>query len=154
MRQETYSHSPPIPAAIFEEINPIFKALSSTDLLSGYKHGGTQNQNESFNSLIWQRATKHTHSTYASVYLATSLAIGHFNDGARCLQLILSELNIEPGVHLGQAVKKIDKRRLYFANIKSSKATRKRRKALRHKRKGYIDALEEEEGVQYEAGAF
>ena len=45
------------------------------------RHKGTQNQNESFNALIWQRSPKIMHSGLPSVELATCVAVGIFNDG-------------------------------------------------------------------------
>ncbi len=92
-----YQHNHPLPAAVADEIKVIFIALSDDALLSSCLHGGTQNQNESINALIWQHATKETHSSLPTVQLATALAIGQFNDGARTVYHVLSEIGIEPG---------------------------------------------------------
>ena len=54
--QKSYKHDHSIPDAICQQILPIFKALSSDALLQACVHGGTQNQNEALNALIWQRA--------------------------------------------------------------------------------------------------
>ena len=55
-----YSHPHPLPEAVSDSILPAFKDLSKSRLLSSCLHGGTQNQNEAFNALIWQGATKDT----------------------------------------------------------------------------------------------
>ena len=144
----------PLAAAIAEEILPIFKALSSKELLAACLHGGTQNQNESFNALVWQRATKETHSSLPTVELATYLAIGHFNDGAKTISSILEELQIDSGVHCRKAWKSLDKARIYHGSYCSSEKAKRRRRAIRNKKKGYSDNLEDAEGPQYEAGAF
>ena len=57
-------------------------------------HGGTQNQNESFTSLIWQRAIKETHSSLPTIQLATYLAIGYCNEGAQTFYNVLAALGL------------------------------------------------------------
>ena len=57
MGTSNYQHDRPFPEALANAILPTFVPLSDEDLL----HGGTQNQNEVINALIWQRATKKTH---------------------------------------------------------------------------------------------
>ena len=49
--------------AISDVIYPTFEALNNEGLLSRCFHGGTQNQNEVVYGMIWQRATKKTHSS-------------------------------------------------------------------------------------------
>ena len=62
-------------------ILPTFEALSN-DVLARCLQSGTQNQNEAFNVLIWQHATKKKTFCLAVVELAAYLAVCHFNDGA------------------------------------------------------------------------
>ena len=83
------THSHPLPKAVSDSILPVFTDLSKSQLLSSCLHGGAQNQSEAFNALIWQRATKETHSNLPTVELATFLAVGIFNNGAKA---ILAEL--------------------------------------------------------------
>ena len=71
--------SHPLPEAVSDSIRPVFTDLSKSQLRSSCLHGGTQNQNEAFNALIWQRATKETHSSLPTIELATFLAVGIFN---------------------------------------------------------------------------
>ena len=75
-KTKTYTRKNPIPKAVASAIYPVFEALTTEELLSGCLHGGTKNQNEAFNALIWQRATKETHSSLPTVQLATYLAVG------------------------------------------------------------------------------
>ena len=67
----TYTRKNPLPKAVATAIYPVFEALAAEELLSGCLHGGMQNQNEAFNALIWQRATKETHSSLPTMQLAT-----------------------------------------------------------------------------------
>lgn len=54
-------------------------------------------QNKAFDALIWQCATKKTHSSLPTVELATFLAVGIFNDGATRILNVLENLGINPG---------------------------------------------------------
>lgn len=151
-----YQHNHPLPKAVANIILSIFEALIDEDLLARSLHGGTQNQNEAINSLIWQRATKETHSGQAVVVQAVFLAVSHFNDGAMSISSILQELGIYPGLHCIRASTKLDHNRLRHSCRKSSQEAKKRRKLrkLRNLKKGYIDSVEARDGQQYEAGAF
>ena len=149
-----YQHNHPLPKAVANSILPIFEALSDEDLLARCLHGGTQNQNEAINVLIWQRATKETHSGLVVVELAVFLVVSHFNDGAVSIISVLQELGIYPGQHCIMASQKLDHNRLRHSRRKSSERAKSRRKQLRNLKMGYIDSLEAREGQQYEAGAF
>lgn len=151
-QQSTHTHT--LPSAVANAIHPTFEALSDQDLLRRCLHGGTQNRNEAINALIWQRATKETHSGLPTVELAANLAVPHFNDGSVSLKLVLKELGITPGSHCSQACKKLDYDRWRHARRKSSDQSKERRKQIRNWKKGYSDHLEAIEGLQYEAGAF
>lgn len=144
-----YHHNHPLPAAVAKAILPCFEALSDLDLLRRCLHGGTQNRNEALNALIWQRATKETHSGLPVVELATFLAVAHFNDGAVSLITILKELGIAPGVHCVAACSKLDYNRIRHSRRKSSEAAKKRRKQLRNWKRGYSETLEAREGPSY-----
>ena len=149
-----YVHESPIPEAVADAIYPTFEALSDESLLSRCLHGGTQNQNEAINGLIWQRATKETHASTPTVELATFLAVGHFNDGSKTLLTVLEALGIDPGYHCRKACKKLDHDRIRHSRRKSQEESKKRRRQLRNYKKGFTETLEAREGPSYEAGAF
>ena len=149
-----YRHTHSLPSAVANAVHSTFEALSDQTLLQRCLHGGTQNRNEAINALIWQRATKETHSGLPTVELAAYLAVSHFNDGSDSVKLVLKELGITPGLHCSEACKKLDYNRLRHARRKSSDQSKERRKQIRNWKKGYSDHLEAIEGPQYEAGAF
>ena len=60
LKEHGITSKDPIPEAVANAILPTFEALSEESLLMKCLHGGTQNQNETINGLIWQRATKET----------------------------------------------------------------------------------------------
>lgn len=134
-KTSTYTTKNPLPKAVATAIFPVFEALTAEELLSGCLHGGTQNQNEAFNALIWQRATKETHSSLPTVQLATYLAVGQFNDGCKTILSVLENLGIDPGVHLSKASKKIDKDRIRHSRRKSSDMSKRRRRKIRQAKK-------------------
>ena len=123
-----YLHDHPIPEAVANAIYPTFEASSDESLLSKCLHRGTQNQNEALDGMIWQRATKETHSSLPTVELATFLAVSHFNDGARTLVCVLKELGIVPGAHCRNACTKLDQRRLHQSTRKSTDGAKRGRK--------------------------
>ena len=59
--------------------------------------GATQNQNESFNSVVWQRCSKTDFSSPVTVELAVNLAVLTFNRGMISLTSVLGHLGIQLG---------------------------------------------------------
>ena len=101
-----YQHSHPLPRAVADAIHETFEDLSDRNLLTRCLHGGTQNQNEAINALIWQRATKETHSGLNTVELAVFLAVSHFNDGAVSISLVLQKVRNQPRSTLQECLQK------------------------------------------------
>lgn len=58
----------------YDELVPIFNTLSDHTLVNRCQDGFTQNQNESFNSLIWNYAPKHNLYGCKMIEIATNLA--------------------------------------------------------------------------------
>lgn len=90
---------------------------------------------EAQKTMIWQRATKETHSSLPTVELATLLALSHLNDGAKAIICVLKELGIVSGTHCRDTSAKLDHRRLSHSERKGSEEAKKRRKQLRNRRK-------------------
>lgn len=96
---ELYDHSKHflIPTPIIEEIRPIFQDLSHTDLLRRCLHGGTQNANESLNSIIWSRVPKSTFVMKQSFEFGVNEAVACYNIGNIAKCQILKILGFSPG---------------------------------------------------------
>ena len=93
--------------------------------------GFSQNQNESFNSLIWKRAPKQTWQGPKRVKIAAYLAALHFNVGAFAARTaILSEMQLTASEWLELSADKKDKKRIYSANRDTEDAMKKQRKSL------------------------
>ena len=58
---KTYKAGKGLPLAVLQHVKPIFKDLSEDSLLERCLHGKTQNHNESFNGMVWNRIPKTTY---------------------------------------------------------------------------------------------
>ena len=150
----TYKPSKGLPMSVIKEVKPVYVRLSQDSLLEQCLHGKTQNQNESLNAMIWDRAPKETFAGSSTVETAAYDAIAHFNTGAEASVRILKELGIEVGEHTKDACKKLDFRRISISEYKEEMKVKQRRKQIRGKKKRKIDEVEQREGMQYGAGEF
>jgi hypothetical protein len=143
-----------LPREIIEELKPVYARLSEDDLLRKCLDGKTQNQNEAFNGMIWQRIPKSVFVGSNSFKLGVYDAVAHFNIGGEATIKVLEALEIKPGVlsHIG--VSRADCRRVSKANYKDKESTRMRRRLLRGQNKKLGDKNKEKEGETYPAGSF
>ena len=112
----------------------------------------TQNNNEALNQIIWKRCPKDTFVSRSTLQLGVCSAIIHFNYGYAGLLPIFNFWGMEIGTHLKYFCKRRDTERINISLRKSNDFTKKIRKFLNSKKKGYID--KQTEGVVYEAGGF
>lgn len=111
---ELYDHSEHflIPTPIIEEIRPIFQDLSHTDILRRCLHGGTQNANESLNSIIWSRVPKSTFVMKQSFEFGVNEAVACYNIGNIAKCQILKKLGFSPGKNCIEVMRKADELRI------------------------------------------
>ena len=78
-----YDHSEHthLPKFLMDEIKPIFRDLSSPNLLRKCLHGGTQNPSEPLNKTIWSRIPKSTFVMRTPLELGVYKAVASFNKG-------------------------------------------------------------------------
>ena len=84
-----------LPAVIKEEIEPIFRDLSKDDLLSICLHGRTQNANEAFNPVVWEKCPKSVYAGRSTVELGVCAAVLCYNEGAEGVVNVLDNLGIK-----------------------------------------------------------
>ena len=150
--------SPPHNTTIHVEIAPIvkkvFEDLSQPSLMERCVLGATQNQNESFNAVVWDRCPKTDFSSSVVVEIAANLAVITFNSGKEALKPVLERLHLHCGSLTESFLHGSDEVRIWQAEYRGKELVKKRRRQMRLDRV----ILEEEqvaaEGVQYEAGAF
>ena len=70
-------------------VKPVYLELSKDSLMVCCVLGATKNQNESFNSLIWNRCPKTEFCSADIVEIATNLAVITFNSGQGVLKGLL-----------------------------------------------------------------
>lgn len=110
-----------IPLRLKEHVKPIFDRLCKRSLLERCVLGATQNQNESFNKVVWQRCSKTDFSSAYVVETAVNLAVLTFNSGAKSISSMMSEhLKIKPGPLCLRFLKKRDVFRVKRAEKKTN----------------------------------
>jgi hypothetical protein len=150
----TYKPGPGLPVPVLLKLKPMFEELSHPDLLNKCLHGLTQNQNESFNAMIWDRIPKTRYVSSSLLDVGVYDAVANFNIGRKASILIYEQLNMIPGKYTIKGCHILNKKRLFASGYQNLDSTKKRRKIRRGKGKGEDDKNEEKDGKSYEAGAF
>ena len=92
-RLNFYKDKGGLPLDVCADILPVYNDLCKC------LHGRTQNRNESFNGMLWNRVPKAN-----DIFLWGFFdAIAHFNDGAIASLEILKDMNMESGDHMSLA---------------------------------------------------
>ena len=153
--KQQYKKKLSLPVAIKEKLKPLFKELSSDELLTKCLHGLTQNVNESLNNIIWKKCPKRIFAGRDVVEMAVNSAVIDYNDGLLGICKVAEELGLKSGVFMQKLSHNEDQARIKEAGRKSTEKGKKRRKKLRAVKKGFIDEETELEGTpSYDPGAF
>ena len=128
--------------------------LSKESLLSKCLHGQTQNQNESFNGMIWNRVPKGTYVGFRQFDIGVRDAVSHFNVGNAATILTYEKLGMDPGHYTYTGCSDGNLDRVRNAGRQSEERKKTRRRFLRGKRKQKTDKTNEKEGETYRAGGF
>ena len=152
--QNRYKVKLSLPVAICNLIKPIFIDLSADSLLTKCLHGGTQNNNESINNVIWKKCPKQTYVSKKILEIGVSSAVLEFNEGTAGIFSVFLKLGIHTGKYMNKATSVSNATRISSALKKSSKQGLVRRKKLRAIKKGFSDKEKETEQVDsYISGA-
>ena len=145
-----------IPPAVTDVILPIFSYadLGSDKLLERCVHGLTQNDNESFNQIIWKKAPKDVFVARKTLEIAVASAVLSFNDGGSGILKIYNKCGIPPGHFTLLGCSKSDYIRKKSSARKSSTKCKTARKVTRSIRKGWQGNEKAGEEKSYSAGAF
>lgn len=135
-----------LPPYVCEAITPVFETLSSDTLLSKCAHGGTQNTNESFHNMIWERCPKTGFVGRPRLTLAVSDATIAYNDGEMGRLSIFTKLGMPQGYHTTKCFSELDRARIKAAGARLQPGERRARR---------IAAAQVAEGQEefYQAGA-
>ena len=126
-----YTKRVDLPVAIKEVLYPIFKELSSDELLSKCLHGLTQNANESLQSMIWDKCPKNTFLNKRVLEIGIFSAVIEFNDGQTGLMKVVESLGMESGSCMLNGYSTPDRERIAAMSKKESESAKKRRRHLR-----------------------
>lgn len=132
----------------------MFEELTSPDLLKKCLKGSTSNVNEAFNNVLWRIASKSDFSGFATLDLATHMAVVLYNDGFSGLLRIMSEAGVEPGNFAAIRARKQDTERLANAEYKTRTEVKKRRLEKKGQRKQQQHRELLREGPTYGPGMF
>ena len=83
--------------SVIGHVKPIYKNLSDDKLLSMCLHGLTQNANESFNVMTWERVPKSRFVGYEKLKFGIFDAVASFNIGSKSSLQIMEKLGLTPG---------------------------------------------------------
>ncbi|KYM94754.1 hypothetical protein ALC62_14605 [Cyphomyrmex costatus] len=149
---EEYTHKTPLNKEVFNVIRPIYEDLSNDDLLNRCLGGFTQNNNESFNAVVWSLAPKTFASGQIILDIATDIAVCKFNDGFASIMAIMQVLNMTIGHNMYTFCIEADARRVKAAERAMSSYAKEARKLSRMSRKEEDEANFDVEGQLYGAG--
>lgn len=144
-----FFHKESLPASVLEAIKPIYRELSKAELLEKCLHGRTQNANESFNHVVWERAPKNVFVRLRTLRMATLDAVLSFNDGSIARANVLKACGLNPGSNTIKWLREADHKRMYFADRATRQLTKEARQSKRQAEKRKNDG-----DSDYEAGGY
>ena len=150
---QSYSHKHSLPQAVLDEIKPIYRSLSSPELLQKCLHGRTQNPNESFHRCIWDRVPKTTFVGLQTLKLGVMDAVICFNEGSVSRMKVLEHLGIVPGDNMSRGLLAMDHRRLSLAEKVIKECSKEGRTRKRNAKRQQDDA-ELSTQDEYSAGMY
>lgn len=149
-----YKHKGGLPNEILNKVKAVYSDLCSDELLSKCLHGKTQNANECFNGMVWQRVPKDVYVSLPILLFGLYDAVIQFNDGNRGILDVLQQAGIEPGHYTRIACLTSDSRRMAKAARASGVGTKQARKKMRASARSKGDRAASKEGASYEPGGF
>ncbi|EZA47227.1 hypothetical protein X777_16489 [Ooceraea biroi] len=147
-----YKHPAPLTSEAQEILRPIYEHLSSADLLERCLGGHIQNNNESFNAVLWKFAPKHIFSSAKIIEISSFLATCIFNEGFVPLLQIMEGMGIKLGINAKIMADRRDERRFRIAEKRATAASKEARLAHRLEQCTKNELYEEEEGILYGPG--
>lgn len=151
---DKFKHGPGLPMNVTLQVRKVFDDLSNDSLLDKCLHGKTQNQNESFNNLIWERLPKTTYVGMTQLALGIYDAVAYFNMGAKTILEIYETLQMVPGYYTTLGCAKRNRKRIRNSIVHSQSKNILRRKKIRGQKKKKDDNKKQIEGKTYKAGSF
>lgn len=141
--------------AVLAKILPIYKRLSSTELLERCARLGTQNANECLHSVIWRKCPKEMFFSMKRYQLGATLGVGEFNMGVQTMMDLKASIRKEQNSKAAEKIaERQDEKRKRKSSMQSQTTAKKARKKATKKKKARQSALKKKEGTTYAAGNF
>ena len=150
--KQNYNHPPAFDQQIQDLLQPIYEELTDEKLLERCLGANTQNNNESYNSCVWNIAPKHKFVGKKTIEIAALSAACIFNEGLSPILKVMEVMGIRIGPEARHFADRANNRRIDRAELEATEASKEHRTALRNARILQNDAYEDLEGVVYEAG--
>ena len=144
-----YRPGPGLSDNIIGHVKPIYQDLVKPEVLKKCLHGKKQNQNESFNSLIWEPAPKSRYCGLEKLEFAVYDAVANFNDGRQATLDIFKMLNVDSGHNTISACSSFNIKRRRSATLHPSAVWKKNRKIILAEKKRKTDNSKSKEGKVY-----
>ena len=149
------THKPLIPRDLGRYVRPVYQRLADLDLLERCTLGATQNQNESFNNLIWLRASKTQMLSATTVELAVNIAVLVNNKGKEMgMKDLFTALEMECTQRSTEYYKQADRLGLYKSEKRPAAVQKRRRKKKTTNRAAAEENAISEDGPTYGSGEF
>ena len=119
----------PLDKDVTKALELIYTDSSLRELLERCKGRSTQNNNESYNGLLWHFAPKHLHNRLKTTKLANFLAVSIFNDGFYAILKMLQVMNVIIGPIAKEYAMERDDRRINQAELPHKASSKEGRTA-------------------------
>lgn len=148
-----YKHDyQPFPQEVAEALRPIYEDLSNEKLLERCVGGFTQNNNESYNQLVWKISPKVLPAGSKTVEMAAYIAAGIFNEGTAALLYYMNAMGVSLGSNAHSYTDKEDAQRIKISDLRSHESTREGRMARRQHQIELLEAANDANGLLYGPG--
>lgn len=150
--KQNYNHPPAFDQEIQDLLQPIYEELTDDKLLERCLGANTQNNNESYNSCVWNIAPKHKFVRKKTLEIAALSAACIFNEGLLPILKVMEVMGVRIGPEARHFADRANSRRVDRAELEATEASKEHRTFLRNARILENDAYEDQEGAVYEAG--
>ncbi|GFW87673.1 uncharacterized protein TNCV_4486381 [Trichonephila clavipes] len=139
---------------VIKVIKPTYLALCDKELLKKCLHGKTQNNNESFNNVLWSVLPKEIFVHKKTFFLGSYMAVLLYNSGYLGLLPVFNYLGIGIDPTTLKNYMGIDKEIIQKSKRQSLPSTKLSRKKQKAKKKSKLAKNEAKEGLSYKYGEF
>lgn len=150
--KEAYHHKHSLPVPVVEAMRPVFRNLTNPDLLRKCLHGKTQNLNESFNSVVWNRVPKTVFVGYDTLCMGLYDAVLTYNEGCIGRAKVLQKLGIDPGKNMQKICREIDEERVKKSDQQTEMVIKNSRILNRNKKRAREDEEDDPDDPEYGPG--